>query len=275
MAFRCSCNVSAGAISNCIGGFTVAVIALTSSMGTGVKYVAEQVAQRLGLNLVYREICETARSPMASAAQTAPETQATRWQTGLTYLHFHRQSAALADLEDLYRLVQRDNVLICGNTPLHFLSGVTHVVKVRVRTTMALRVRRIMACMNTDESELALEKILQCDQRQADTLSRLFRIKDAESRELYDLVVDTGREPVEDCALQIVSLALVKALQPTRLSATKLNAIVEQVQALGLSLLHKEADDLAGVTTTRRQRIDLGELKLFTQPCAVVTRLLA
>lgn len=242
-------------------------------MGTGVKYVAEQVAEKLRLNLVYREICETARLPMAPTAQTVPETQATRWETGLTSLHSQRQGTTLADVEDLYRLVKRDNVLICGNTPLHFLSGVTHVVKVRVRTTMALRVRRIMACMNTDESELALAKILQSDQRQADTLSRLFRIKDSESPQLYNLVVDTGREPAENCGLQIVALAMMNAFQPMALSMTKLDSILARVRALRLSLF-EEADDFAGFTTARRQGIDLGELKRSAQPCAVVTRLL-
>ena len=252
----------------------MAVIALTSSMGTGVKYVAEQVAQRLGLNLVYREICEMARTALTFSAHTVPETQASCWETGLRVLHAQRQRAALADLEDLYRLVQRDNVLICGNTPLHFLSAVTHVVKVRVRTTMALRVRRIMACMNTDESELALAKILQSDQRQADTLNRLFRIKDSESTELYDLVVDTGREPAENCALHIVGLASKKAQHATALSTLELDAMAEQVRALRIGLLHEEADDLASVTAPQRPSIDRSELKLSAQSCAVTTGLL-
>ncbi len=257
-----------------IGGFTVAVIALTSNMGTGVKYVAEQVAHRLGLNLVYREICDTGRLSMASAAQTALETRATRWESGLTFLHSQRQVTALADLEDLYRLVQRDNVLLCGNTPLHFLSGLAGAVKVRIRTTMALRVRRIMACMDTDESEFALAKILQSDKRQAETLSRLFRIKDSESPELYDLVVDTGREPTEDCALQIVALALFKASQPMAQAATKIENLLGRVQALRSDLLHDETDELARTMATRGHGNDRGELRLTAQPCVVGNRLL-
>ncbi len=243
----------------------MAVIALTSNMGTGVKYVAEQIAERLGLALVYREICETARTCGSSAAQTGAEPQATRWESGLSFLQLHRQCAALADLEDLYHLVQRDNVLICGNTPLHFLSGVTRVIKVRVRTTMALRVRRIMACMNTDEPELALAKILQSDQRQSETLRRLFRIKDSESSDLYDLVVDTGRQPAEDCALQIVSLALMKVSQPVALPATKFDILLARVRALRIGLLHEEAVNLTGITVIGRQGLDRGDQKLSSQ----------
>lgn len=242
-------------------------------MGTGVKYVAEQVAQRLGLNLVYREICETARSTAPADTRIELNTQCTRGETGLRFLHLYRQNAALADLEDLYRLVQRDNLLICGNTPLHFLSDLPHVVKVRVRTTMALRVRRIMACMNTDESELALAKILQSDQRQAETLNRLFRIKDSESPGLYDLVVDTGREPAENCALHIAALALTKTLQPTGLAAAKLEAMVEQVRALRITRLHEDAKDLVGMTTARRFAREVSDSTLSSQPWPVVTQL--
>ena len=242
-------------------------------MGTGVKYVAEQVAQRLGLNLVYREICEMARVAMSGSAQPGQETPASRWQTGLMALHAQRHSAALADLEDLCRLVQRDNVLICGNTPLHFLSEVTHVVRVRVRTTMALRVRRIMACMNTDESDLALAKILLSDQRQADTLHRLFRIKDSESTELYDLVVDTGREPAENCALHIVGLASKRVQAAAGSSIGHLDTMAAQVRALRMALAQTEADDLSNATSARRQGRDPGGLKLSALSCPSVTQL--
>jgi cytidylate kinase len=233
-------------------------------MGTGVKYVAEQVAQRLGLSLVYREICETARSSEAFAPRF--HGQAPRWEIGLASLHSQRQSSALADVEDLYRLVQRDNVLICGNTPLHFLSDIAHVVKVRVRTTMALRVRRIMACMNTDESESALTKILQSDQRQAEALNRLFGIKDSEKTELYDLVVDTGREPAEDCALRIVALTSTNAGQ----SATQLGTLLEQVRTLRMGLLQADAGSVAEITAPRRPGADT---KRCGQLGALVTRL--
>jgi cytidylate kinase len=219
----------------------VAVIALTSSMGTGVKYVAEHVAARLGLQLVYREIYDVACFPGVVM------TNAKRWERGLAYLHAQRNAAALADLEALYQLAQRGNVLICGNTPLHFLSGLAHVVKVRVRTTMALRVRRIMACMDSEETEPSLSKILQSDRRQADILHRMFAIKNAESSELYDLVVDTGREPAEDCALQIVGLALIKALHPNKHSMITLDETLVRVKEARNALTNEETDDGAAV----------------------------
>jgi hypothetical protein len=137
---------------------------------------------------------------------------------------------------------------------------------------MALRVRRIMACMNTEESELALAKILQSDQRQAETLNRLFRIRDSEQNDLYDLVVDTGREPAETCALQIIALALIKGLRPSLGSMEKLAAMAAQAQALRLSLINDEVNELAGIATTRRHCVEIAGLQPTSQPCAVTAR---
>jgi Cytidylate kinase-like family len=187
------------------------VIALTSGMGTGVKYVAEQVARRLGFELVYREICPAG----LESVPINPPRKESRWETGLAWLTAARQLDGLKELEELYRVAQRGNVLICGATPLHFLGEVANVTKIRVRTTMAVRVRRIMACMGTDEPDMALGKILQSDRRQAEALKCMFGINDFESPQLYDSVVDTGREPAETCAMQIAKLAL----QPISITA--------------------------------------------------------
>lgn len=136
----------------------MAVIAVTSGMGTGVKYVAEHVARRLGLELVHREIGEAGRAVVPNTHHTLHESQRSRWDAGLDWLNAARDMVGLDELESVCRLAQRGNVLICGATPLHFLSDLTEVIKVRVRTTMALRVRRIMACMGTDQPDMALGK---------------------------------------------------------------------------------------------------------------------
>ncbi len=202
------------------------VIALTSGMGTGVKYVAEQVARRLGFELFYREIGSAGLESVA----VNPPRKDSRWETGLAWLMAARPLDGLNELEELCRLAQRGNVVICGATPLHFFGEVANVTKVRVRTTMAVRVRRIMACMGTDEPDLALGKILQSDRRQAEALKCMFGINDFESPQLYDSVVDTGREPAETCAMQIAKLAV----QPIGITApapwTVFEKMIEQIR---------------------------------------------
>lgn len=182
----------------------MAVIALTSGIGTGSKHLAELVAKRLGLALAYREIATGGHTKSCDVNQRLTEPSAPRWERGLAALNRDSNAAGLAELDDIYQLAQRGNVLICGTAPLHFLADIEQVIKIRVRTTMALRVRRIMACMNTDLPEPALDKILAGDQRQAAMLERLFQIPNLEDPSLYDLVVDTGREPVDSIAAQIV-----------------------------------------------------------------------
>ncbi len=192
----------------------MAVIALTSGIGTGSKHLAELVGKRLGLVLAYREISMGGNATSGVMNKCPAEPSAPRWERGLAALNNEGNGVGLTELEDIYRLAQRGNVLICGTSPLHFLADIEHVIKVRVRTTMALRVRRIMAFMNTDIAQPALGKILAGDQRQAAMLDRLFQIADLEDPSLYDLVVDTGREPVESIASQIVDLVTMPKFKP-------------------------------------------------------------
>ena len=221
-----------------LGVRKMAVIALTSGMGTGVKYVAEQVARRLGIELVHREICPAGLPPITNNAAG----NASRWETGLAWLRAAHHTDGLSELEALCRLAQRGNVLICGATPLHFFSDAANVTKIRVRTTMAVRVRRIMACMGTDEPDLALGKILQSDRRQSETLRQMFGISDYENPQLYDTVIDTGREPAEICAMQIAKLAVRSSAiaAPTPWSAFE--QMIEQIRAA-----RRNINDLANI----------------------------
>lgn len=226
----------------------MAVIALASGMGTGVKYVAEMVARRLGVEVVYREVCPTGSECPQSAVRKIERLSQSHWDAGLSYLTASRHEQGLTELEEICRWAQRGNVLICGATALHFLSSIGHVTKIRVRTTMALRVRRIMACMGTDEPELALNKILQSDQRQSDTLRKLFGIGDAESPALYDSVIDTGREPVESCALEIVKVAAQRAAVGAERWA-ETGAMLQRIHAARASLSGAGQKDSVGMSS--------------------------
>ncbi len=213
----------------------MAVIALTSGMGTGAKYVAEKVARHLGLELVHREVWPAGHDDSVSVANSVVSN---RGEAGIAWLRASRSIEGLANLEETCRLAQRGNVLICGSTPLHFFSETGQVTKIRVRTTMALRVRRIMACMGTDESNAALEKILQFDRNQAEILKRLFGIQDYEQPSLYDAVIDTGREPADRCAQQIIDVVVENDRKNSSVATPALEAMIERI--------HKTRTDLAG-----------------------------
>jgi Cytidylate kinase-like family len=230
----------------------MAVIALTSGMGTGVKYVAEKVARRLGLELVYREICPLGHEIPSTATNFSPAAFGSRWEAGLAWLKACRHVDGLASLEDLVRTAQRGNVLICGATPLHFLSAVTHATTIRVRMTMALRVRRIMACMDTDEPESALQKILQGDRNQSDTLRRMFGIDNFEDAGLYDAVIDIGREPAETCALQIASIATQSGARNAFATKATLDGMLVQVQAVRQEVTEQRTE--TSLESTNRSR---------------------
>jgi Cytidylate kinase-like family len=186
----------------------------------------------LGIELVHREICPAALVPVTANSARSES----RWETGLAWLRAARHADGLNELEALCRLAQRGNVLICGATPLHFLADAANVTKIRVRTTMALRVRRIMACMGTDEPDLALAKILQSDRRQSETLQRMFGIDDSENPQLYDSVIDTGREPAEACAVQIAKLAVRNSAVAATSPWAVFEKMAEQVRVVRANL---------------------------------------
>ena len=218
----------------------MAVITLTSGIGTGAKHLAELVSRKLGLALAYRDI-SVANSVLPGANNPCQHSSApARWERGLARLEQVAHGPGLAELEDIYRLARRNHVLICGATPLHFLADIEQVIKIRVRTTMALRVRRMMSFMDTENPEPALERILAGDQRQAATLFTLFDITNYEEPSLYDLVVDTGRDSVERIAEQIAVLARADRYSLGTECTRALDERIETVRALRDALLGKE-----------------------------------
>lgn len=85
----------------------MAVIAVTSGIETGVKYVAEHVARRLGLELVHREIGEAGRAVAPNTHHTLHESHRSRWDAGLDWLNAARDMVGLDELESVCRLAQR------------------------------------------------------------------------------------------------------------------------------------------------------------------------
>lgn len=60
----------------------------------------------------------------------------------------------------------------------------------------------------------------------------MFKIDDAENRNLYDLVIDTGREPAENCAIQIVKWAARPSENAARTRWAKLDTMLDQIRSL-------------------------------------------
>jgi cytidylate kinase len=204
----------------------MAVVVLTCEMGTSVKYLAETLARKLGAPIFYREV-----EGGAGSVNAREQSQPAGFAALIDAFAREKNRVELSAIEDICALAARGDVMLVSSTATQLLRDVPHVIRVRVRTTMALRVRKIMACMGTDQPESALTKILESDRRHSEALARLFAIADREDPAHYDLVVDTGRESVDVCAERIISLTREERHAPTADSLSRLAQMLALARA--------------------------------------------
>jgi cytidylate kinase len=202
-------------------------IVMTRELGTFTKHLAQSLAQRLGVKLIYRDLAPEAEDDRSN--RVAPRGSAPR--TDIEHFVESAGQQSLATAAELCDLAMGGNVLICGNGVAPLLAGIRHIVKVRVRTTMALRVKRIMACMESDDPEPALRRVLSSDRRIETGLARLFGNADREQPSLYDLVVDSGGDSVEQCVEKILAFAGQTQFESTPDSAAQLKNRILRIAA--------------------------------------------
>jgi cytidylate kinase len=204
------------------------VIAMTREMGSLGKDVAKGVADRLGLDLVYNQIVDgvAANMHMTSAAVCQYLEGTGRV---LNRLSVSRAKLAVFNKEQVIELAKQGNVIIRGWGATCILASVPHVIRVRVRAPMALRVERMVERIDAWGGDKALEEIRASDAAHAQILGRLCGMSDWEHERHYHRVFDTARQPVEECVEQLISLAREPRFQPTRYSEEKLTQLADEV----------------------------------------------
>jgi cytidylate kinase len=195
----------------------MAVIAMTREMGSLGKDVAARLAERLGLEIVHHELVEHDVAGRLGVEESAVhrflEGSASlleRWQ-----VDGRRLSRYTA--EDILELAARGNVLIRGWGAVSVLRPVSHVLCVRVCAPMHVRVRRLMERLGIADADLARREIERNDASHASTMQRFFGAN-WEDPQLYDLMLNTERVPVEDCVGQVQLLAGSPAFQESEAS---------------------------------------------------------
>jgi cytidylate kinase len=184
---------------------TMSIIAMTREMGSLGKDVAAGLAQELGLPVVNHEIIDSLADKMRLR-----KSHVIRLLDGhagiLERLTADDTSLSIYTEAELCSLAMRgQGAVIRGWGATHLFKRVPHVVRVRVCAPQALRKKRMMERLRTQDEGFVEEEIRRSDEAQAAIMRRTFNVDWADPAH-YDLVLNTERVSVARCVDEILEL---------------------------------------------------------------------
>ena len=170
----------------------MSIITISRGCYSHGKEIAERVGAALGYEVISKEIlleaseaCDIPEKRLSSSIHDAPGIleRVTRSHERQHYLDCIR--AALLDH------VRNDNVVYHGMAGHLFLSGIRHVLKVRVIAEMEDRVA--LVCKTRDISRDEAVALIDSEDQQREEWYRSVYKKDMSDPRLYDMVLSIGR----------------------------------------------------------------------------------
>ena len=183
----------------------MSIVAMTREMGSLGKDVAAGLAAELGLPLVHHEIIDSLADKMR--LRKSHVVRLLDGQAGIfERLTADDTSMSIYTEAELCHLAMRGNgAIIRGWGATHLFHRVRHVVRVRVCAPHALRRKRMMDRLRTQDEDFVDEEIRRSDEAQSAIMRRYFNVDWTDSSH-YDLVLNTERVPVTRCIEEILNL---------------------------------------------------------------------
>ena len=189
------------------------IITMTQEMATLGKDVALGVCEALGLEQVRHEVGDVVAGRMQvkkSLIRRLREGKAStieRWAAD-------EKTISIFTAEEVFDLAVKGNVLIRGWGATLWLRSVVHIPSIHVCAPMSLRVKRLMARLETVDENLACKEIRGDDAARSARMAAHFDVEWGDPA-LYDLSLNTERIPVSSCVDMVVSLAKSPAFVET------------------------------------------------------------
>ncbi|MCR4346878.1 MAG: cytidylate kinase family protein [Sulfuricaulis sp.] len=180
------------------------VIAMNQEMGSQGKFVAEKLAEELGLDIVRHEIIDHVAEKMhvrKSMLQRFLQGKAgllERWGTD-------EASLALFKVEEILELAAKGNVIIRGWGATHVLRPIPHIPCVRVGAPFATRLKWVMNSLGTFDEDMVAEEIRHSDAAHRANMQHQFGVGWGEPMQ-YDITLNTERLSVATCVEMIKEL---------------------------------------------------------------------
>jgi len=217
------------------------VIAMNQEMGSQGKFVAEKLAEEMGLDIVRHEIIEHVAEKMhvrKSTLQRFLQGKAgllERWGTD-------EASLALFKVEEILDLAAKGNVIIRGWGATHILRPIPHIPCVRVGAPFATRLKWVMNSLGTDDEDMVAEEIRHSDAAHRANMQHQFGVAWGEPMQ-YDITLNTERLSVATCVEMIKQLLKRPEFEETPESRAKLaNLTLEYHVRAALRASPKTAD---------------------------------
>jgi cytidylate kinase len=203
------------------------IVAMTREMGSLGKDVAAGLAQALGVPLVHHEIIDSLADKMR--LRKSHVVRLLDGQAGiLERLTADETSMSIYTEAELCHLVMRGKgAVVRGWGATHLFHRVPHVVRVRVCAPPALRRKRMMERLRTQDEAFIEEEIRRSDEAQSAIMRRYFNVDWTDSSH-YDLVLNTERLSVAHCIESVLELVRSPLFAETEASRRELNDVALQ-----------------------------------------------
>ena len=184
----------------------VTLIALTQETGSRGAEIADGVAQKLGLKIIDAEMIAKNVARRLGVAEEAVlrhfNGSPSLWDRWLV----NSRKLSHYTTEEILRLAEQGKALIQGWGAVILLRDIPQVIRVRVCAPMDYRVRVMMEQRGGNNAEATRAEIERFDAAHARATRTLLSVEREDSN-LYNIVLNTERMPVEACVKAVCNLA--------------------------------------------------------------------
>jgi cytidylate kinase len=230
----------------------MSIITISRGCYSHGKEIAERVAAALGYEVISKEIlleaseaCEIPEKRLSSSIHDAPGIleRIIHSQERRHYLDCIRSA--------LLEHVRNDNVVYHGMAGHLFLSGIRHVLKVRVIAEMEDRVA--LVCKKRGILRNEAVALIDAEDRQRDEWYHSVYKKDMSDPRLYDMVLSIGRLTLEDASELICAASTKESFRATDQSRGYLNdlALASHVRTSLAGLCEADVSVSGGTVTVK------------------------
>ena len=206
------------------------LVAMTREMGSLGMDVARILESELKVPLVYHEMINNLADKMRLRKSHVIRLLGGKANL-LERLTADKTSLSIFTADEMLQVASKGAVMR-GWGAAHLLRPVSHAICVRVCAPFDVRVKRMMARLDTDDRDVVASEIRDSDEAQAAIVKRHFSV-DCKDPEGYDLSLNTERMSVEQCAEEIMQLAKQKEFRENDESLRALADLALQAKVRG------------------------------------------